>query len=399
MGLGSSEGIASVQDSVFPTAVIIGAGKTGRGFIARLAASAGYRIVFADRSQELIERLTEERGYTIHYFDSGRSPVQIQGVTAFQLHSEEALLEIAAADTVFTAVGEQNLASIGAALTKAARLRQSLLPGKPLRILTCENGVAPGLVLRKALSKAMETMEAPAEPVPCIVSEAAVFCSTIERENTKLDIMSEAYEELPYDAETMEGSIGITAMIPVYDFRKLLQRKIYTYNCISACIAYLGAFKSMESYAGAANDPDIRAVIERILGPLNRAIACRLDVELSEQERFAERAIRKFSDRSIQDSIERNARDVIRKLGSNERLVAPALWIMDNADDIDGLALVIAAALYYYDPINGLNAFMLASGLDKDHMLTRKSKRFLELLLNADNRAAGLFAGLINTAK
>ena len=40
--------------------VIIGAGKTGRGFIGRLAAEAGCEMLFVDTSKELVDKLIDQ---------------------------------------------------------------------------------------------------------------------------------------------------------------------------------------------------------------------------------------------------------------------------------------------------------------------------------------------------
>ena len=56
-------------------AVIIGAGQTGRGFIAPILQEAGYHLTFLDQNAELIARLRKEKQYTIRYFQN-EWPVQ-----------------------------------------------------------------------------------------------------------------------------------------------------------------------------------------------------------------------------------------------------------------------------------------------------------------------------------
>lgn len=367
-------------------AVIVGAGRTGRGFIARLLINTNYKIVFVDISSELVARLNEDQGYSIHYFDRSKPSVAVKGFNAFLLFTDEALQAMAAADMIFTSVGEQHLPSLTDYFLAAERHRRNLQISTPLRILTCENGTAPGKVLKKALNKATNHI---------IVSESAIFCSTIELPGSQLDILSEAYDELPYDAHLLQDFKKVPAMTAVYDFQKLLQQKIFTYNCISACIAYLGAFKRYSLYGDAANDPEIKPLLERILDPLNYAISITLDIPLAEQTRFSRQALIKFADRNISDTIDRNARDVIRKLGPQERMVAPALMIMKTRGDATLLALVIAAALCYDAPTeaalhqeirqNGaVSLFCRISGIPIEHPLTVQVEGFFRLLTQAD---------------
>ena len=49
-------------------AVIIGAGQTGRGFIAPIVQENGYAITFLDKDHALVEQLRKEKEYTVSYF-------------------------------------------------------------------------------------------------------------------------------------------------------------------------------------------------------------------------------------------------------------------------------------------------------------------------------------------
>ena len=70
-------------------AVIIGAGKMGRGFCAEILASAGCHLTFVDSDEARVERLRSAGGYTIYkarrtYFET----VSIEGFDALPLKSE-----------------------------------------------------------------------------------------------------------------------------------------------------------------------------------------------------------------------------------------------------------------------------------------------------------------------
>jgi len=322
-------------------AVMLGAGKTGRGFLARLLAHSAYDVMFVDRSEKLVRLLNEDGGYSIHFFGGVRPPFQIGGVAAALPESETARDWMVRASLILTAVAESNIAGLAPGLGQVLDERRRL--GRPkLEMLVCENGVSPAAPLRKAFAD--RTAE-------IAIAEAAIFCSTIELPGTRLDVQSEAYDALPYDAflSGLEAH-DFPALKAVADFPVLLRRKIYTYNCFSACIAYLGACKGYKWYADAAGDAEIGIVLEQIAEPLNRAIAESTNVELEEQRRFSEAALSKFRNREILDDIPRNARDVARKLAPNDRLIEPARLILERGGRVEPLALVIAAALLYQGP-------------------------------------------------
>ncbi|WP_394297968.1 mannitol dehydrogenase family protein [Gordoniibacillus kamchatkensis] len=343
---------------------IVGAGKTGRGFVARFAKQGNAELAFIDSSEELVKMINEDRGYTIHFFGGGRGPIRIDGVRAAMAGSDLAIDWMADADLIFTAVGESNLINLAVPLLEAMKRRSELHKRRPVYVVTCENGVNPGKALMDAWTAAG------GNPEILIVAEAAIFCSSVEMPGTRLDIQSESYDELPYDSHVLPEAYRLPGMVPEPRFRELLQRKIYTYNCLSACIAYLGALKGYEMYADAAADPDICTVLEQVLEPLNRALSAKMNLPLRSQEDFARRALRKFQDPSIRDDISRNARDVPRKLGPKERLIAPAKIIEEAGGDCAALALAAAAALHYRGPDESdlhdlLNKYGVEEGLCK----------------------------------
>lgn len=50
-------------------AVQFGAGNIGRGFIGLVLEQAGYHVVFADINQNVIDKLNNEKSYTVHVMD------------------------------------------------------------------------------------------------------------------------------------------------------------------------------------------------------------------------------------------------------------------------------------------------------------------------------------------
>ena len=48
--------------------VIIGAGKTGRGYLARLLKESEKEICFVDKNETLVKELQEKKEFKIHFF-------------------------------------------------------------------------------------------------------------------------------------------------------------------------------------------------------------------------------------------------------------------------------------------------------------------------------------------
>lgn len=305
--------------------VIIGAGKTGRGFLARLLREENQEICFIDKNAELVEQLNREKEFQIHFFGNVREGYKIGHYQAYTW--ENACFDDA--ELILVSVGGQNLSDVGRELSK--HLKET---GR-YYIITCENASHPSETLRNAIGKDNIS-----------VSEATVFCTTIE--DGGLNISSENYPYLQCNASLLEGYVPEAKTIrPIHDFSDFLTRKLYTYNAASCVIAYLGWIKGYTNYADAANDEEILKLLDQNYAATNRALCQEFGYEEADQEEFAALSKAKFCDRTIVDTVARNARDPQRKLGANERIIGPARLLYKYGEDASVLEKTAAAALLY----------------------------------------------------
>lgn len=309
--------------------VIIGAGQTGRGFINRLVMESGEQAVFIEKDADLIENLRNQ-SYQIRFGEGARIPFAAEIKTIYSPDSQEAIDTIAKAEIVITAIGTDHLTELTSLLEAALKQRTE---DTPLMVLLCENGV-----------NAHEKL-AVFKPNPAIeISDAIIFCTTL---SSGLDIVSEEMDSIPYDSSALSGPINLKGFLPDAHLGTLMKRKIYTYNCLSACIAYTGALYGYTSYAEAACDARIEQRMKAIQDPLDRVVSKEYMTPLAEQHDFSTKAIRKFQNKSIVDTIDRNARNALRKLGRNERIVAP-LRLMEIYHEVSEALLEVAAMAYCY---------------------------------------------------
>ena len=212
--------------------MILGAGRTGRGFIGRLAAEAGMPVTFVDKDAELVEKLRKAKddgGFTVRFYGDEREPLKITDYIA-EIPTEK--IDFSGISLIMVSVG-------GAHLTEAGMWLKKVLPtNRLLYVIACENAAEPAETLEKTIG------------LPNVmVSEAAVFCTC---NSEGIDILSENYPDLPFDRKRL---IGFTAPVPGFkeelSFGNLLQRKIFTYNAASAVIAYMGWLYGFSDYAEA----------------------------------------------------------------------------------------------------------------------------------------------------
>lgn len=304
--------------------VIVGAGKTGRGFLARLLQEEDREIIFIDEDAGLVERLNREKSYKIHFFGEKRMPYEVNRYHAYTW--DNAVLEDA--ELILVSVGGQNLKAVGEKL-------QGLLKKEcSYSIITCENASHPAKTLKEGLNRELS------------ISEATVFCTTIEQEG--LDINSENYPYLQCNADLLDGyDPQISTIRPIQNFSDFLTRKLYTYNAASCVIAYLGWQKGYENYADAANDEEIQKLLDENYAVTNEVLCREFGYEKADQKEFAALSKTKFCDRTIVDTVARNARDPQRKLAAQERIIGPIRLLHKYGMDASVLERTAAAAILY----------------------------------------------------
>lgn len=320
--------------------VVIGAGQTGRGYLGRYLFENNYDFAFIDKNEELVRLMQEDKAFSIHFYKKDRTPLYVENFETYLSHSKEATKKIHEADLIFTCVFEENLKDVALQLKEGLKGKD-----KTTEICTAENGINPGKILKKYLNE-YEVY------APYKIGMTAVFCSTIKIASTRLDILSMNMDWFPYDADNLEP-FGFKGEEKVHNFTQLLQRKIWTYNCLAGIISYCGYIKGYEIYGDAANENEIKQLQLDILEELNPALQDYFNISKEDQEAFAQRAFEKMIDKSIYDLCMKTARAAFRKLGPTERIMSPMKILLENNKDVKILEFNAAAALVFWEEQQG----------------------------------------------
>lgn len=350
--------------------VVIGAGKTGRGFIARLLQEASEEVIFIDKNAALVEELNAAKEFQISFFGNVREPYKVNNYKACTWETAD----LEDAELILVSVGGQNLKDVGVNLTKLLNNK------KHYYMITAENASHPSKTIREAIGK--ENIS---------VSESTVFCTTIE--DGGLDINSENYPYLQCDADLLGGYVPAAKTLkPIGNFSNFLTRKLYTYNAASCVIAYLGWKKGYSNYADAANDEEILELLDKNYEVTNKVLCKEFGYEEADQREFAALSKAKFCDRTIVDTVARNARDPQRKLGASERIIGPIKLLHKYGEDASVLEQTAAAAILYDNEgedawraikAEKTNEEILTDicGLEKDSVIFRNIAGYLEIFM------------------
>jgi mannitol-1-phosphate 5-dehydrogenase len=343
------------------TALQFGAGNIGRGFMGQLFYETGYRTVFVDASRDLVSKLRERGRYTLRLLEAYTCKEIDMGIDHVDaLHPDmrdDIVHKFAEALVVGTAVGINNLEAISPliadGIVKRYRERR-----EPVDIYLCENTFrAAGDLKQRVFSHLGEEIAGWAEEnigfVGTSVARMVPASSDRFKSDDPLFVVADSYHKLPYDgAATRAQPLGIMGAYPVRNFKAEMERKLYTHNLGHAVMGYLGYLKGYSFVHEPFHDDLLSRLFDATLDETSQALLKTYPQDLDPEEHRAIRADVKirFSNSLLQDSVQRVARDPIRKLGPDDRLVGSAMMCIDHDIFPDNGAAICGAALCYDYP-------------------------------------------------
>ena len=342
--------------------VIFGAGKIARGFIGHLLYLSNIPFTFVEKADVLADLINERGQYTVNILGAPEKNCVVKGAKALKFSQAEEIAEaIANADAVFNAVGGKNLNEIVPFMVKG--IERKAQRGGQLNFITCENWKQPADILRRGVEAAIREEARPYFEANVGITEAVIMRSAIESDpellkQDPLIVNVQDFWELPLDASRLKGQLpDIMGLKLIDSFTGFLERKFYTYNAANGTVSFLGALMGYKHIADAAHDERILEILEGVYSETARALSLKHNFPLDEQMAFTRTSKRKLQDYAIVDFVERNARDPMRKLGPDDRLVGSARLVYSFGIMPENLCTSIAAAIYY---TNDADEFALA---------------------------------------
>lgn len=337
--------------------VIFGAGKIARGFVGHLLYLSEIPFVFVEKADALADLINERGKYTVNVLGAPEKNTVVRGAHALKFSdADEIAAAIAQADCIFDAVGGKNLSEIVPFLTVGIELRAQINP-EPLNIVTCENWKLPADILRAGIGESIREEYRSFFEEKVGITEAVIMRSAIEAtpdllEKDPLTVNVQDFWEFPYDASRLKAPMpaDMIGCKPIYEFTGFLERKFYTYNAANGTASFVGALLGHKYLADAAHDERIVDLLDGVYRETATALSQKHNFPLDEQWAFTRTSLCKLQDRNIVDYVERNARDPMRKLGPDDRLVGSARLCLEYGVKPEHLAVSIACAMHYAEP-------------------------------------------------
>jgi len=334
--------------------VVFGAGKIARGFIGHLLYLSNIDFVFVEKADALADLINERGEYTVNILGNSAENCVVKNAKAFKFSQKEEIAQaIANSDAVFNAVGGKNLGEIVPFL--AAGIEAKAKKGGYLNFITCENWKKPADILRDGISNIIDESAREYFENNVGITESVIMRSAIESDaellkKDPLIVNVQNFWELPIDSTRLKGKLpDIKGVKLLEEFTGFLERKFYTYNAANGTTSFVGALFGYEKIADAAHDKKILEILDGVYKETAQALSVKHGISFEDQWAFTRTSLAKLQDYTIVDFIERNARDPLRKLGPDDRLVGSARLVDSVGIKPENLCIAIAAAIHYFN--------------------------------------------------
>lgn len=329
-------------------AVQFGAGNIGRGFIGALLSKSGYNVVFADINSEVIDKINNDKQYTINIKDINCTQEIIKNVSGIMTGSDDMIQKIKEADIITTAVGPVVLSKISGIIAKGIKTRFEANINKYLNIIACENAINASSSLKEYIIPHLNDREidyldkyvgfpncSVDRIVPPFVSENII------------DVACESFFEWNVE-NAFKGDIpAIDGMNIVKNLLQYIERKLFTLNTGHAITAYLGHLKGYKTIDEAINDEKIYNLVKSAMMESGKALICKYGFDEDNHIKYIDKIIARFKNPYLSDDIARVCREPLRKLSENDRLIKPLKTAKSYNIDVKCLLIGIGATLRY----------------------------------------------------
>ena len=332
--------------------LMYGAGNIGRGFIGAIFSSAGYDVTFVDINPVLVDRFNAEHKYTVQIASSPEYSYTVHGVRAIDGRDTEKVVEaIVECDIMATSLGGGVLPHVAPVIAEgfSRRIRQNR---GVLDILICENlkDVSHHLhdLIRASLPEELHgVMESKLGLVEAAIGRMVPVLSAEQTQADPLFVRVEEYDFLPVDRKAFRGPIpSVSQLIPHDPFTYYEDRKLYLHNMAHCICAYLGLMAGHRYIWQAMEDARIRLIVQGAMYESAAMLSVHYGIPFHNLQKHAEDLLLRFTNRALEDTCERVARDPERKIAADDRLAAPLRQCLALNIEAVNIAAGLAATLY-----------------------------------------------------
>lgn len=373
--------------------IMYGAGSIGRGFIGALFSEIGYEVVFVDVNDSVVQMINEEKKYPQIIANPTQDIHWITNIRAVDGKDHTAVInEIADADILATAVGAPVLEKIAPIIAQGLVKRWENNPSNTIDLLICENLMDADILLKHYLLEAL-----PEEYHSIMESNLGLVETSIGRmvppalpgssNEHPLAVRVESYDFLPVDQAAFKGKIPeCKKIIPYEPFHYYLERKLYIHNMAHVTTAYLGQLVGFKYIHEAAQNLQIRKIVQGCMTESAMMLSKKYQIDFMDLQNHIDDLLYRFRNPYLMDTLDRVARDPIRKLQPSDRLIGAARSCEEMQITPVYLAFSIALALSFLKDTD------IPSFLEKICKISNNETLFSHIMYFYDKLMTGRFS-------
>lgn len=339
-------------------AVLTGAGQYGRGVIGFLLEKAGYHVVFSDVNAAVVDDINRRKEYTVRRIGAEDSTYTVRNISAMLSNAPELIGEYASCDMICTSVGLTALEKVAPSIADGIRLRAAQGKKEYLNILACENGVGGSTRLKNCILSHLDEKSAAYLEEYIGFPDCAIDGIIPPVKNSfPADVVTETYYEWDALKSAFKGEIPqIDGLHAVDDLRPFLERKFFILNGPNAVTGALGWSKGYQTVQESLADGEIYETVWEMMREAGEMLCIRHGFPKEEMLRYRTFIMDRFLNPKVIDYNSRVAREPIRKLAENDRIVYAMNLCRESEVETPAYYKGIAAVLRYDNPQDAQSA-------------------------------------------
>ena len=310
--------------------VIFGAGKIGRSFIGQLFGCSGYKVVFVDVDQKMVDLLNERKTYRVVIKGDLESEIRIPNVEAISaLNTPKVAEAVSSAGILAVSVGKNAMAKVAPVIAAGLQIRHNYQPNSPLDIILAENMLDASGFLREKLSKNLPAnypIDQLVGLVETSIGKMVPIIPSTELEKDPLVVFAESYNTLIVDQKAFKAPIPeIKGLAPKANIKAWVDRKAFIHNLGHATAAYYGFYRHPQAtyMYEILDDAEVFEFTRKsmIQSANMLQFAYPDDFAIADLIGHIDDLLNRFRNRALQDTIFRVGHDLTRKLGPDDRFM------------------------------------------------------------------------------
>lgn len=336
--------------------VLFGAGKIGRSFIGQLFSRSGYEVVFVDILEPVIEALNKRGFYNVIIKGDKEETIKVTNVGGVLASDKEKVAEeVSTADVVATSVGSNALPNVIPLIAQGLIKRYSKDRNLPLDIIIAENMRDAAEYFEKEIVKIVGNdypLKKLVGLVETSIGKMVPIMSKKDMDEDILQIFAESYNNLILDKKAFKNPIpNVKGLSPKDNMKAWVDRKSFIHNLGHAAISYLGYLydKKFVYLYEALAVKELYSQTKETMMQASEILMKEYPGEFKKKdlEDYIDDLLKRFMNKALGDTIYRVGRDLLRKLGPDDRLVGVVKKGLEYNINVDKILYALVCGFYF----------------------------------------------------